>query len=428
VTRNRYLIANSILVIIGLVLSFELIRDSLRNGDFAGYVRAGNLVLENKDIYSDALNTWPPFFAVFSVILALGDKVSGVFIRFLWLAGSILSMYLVIKLTIRVVLGQTVSWGKKKSGVIFQDNIILVPVLIMLRFLLENLANVQINIYMLLLACLAIFYFINNKNVLLGLVLALSISLKVYTVFMLFYFIYKRELKPVLWTIVFLLLFNSIAFSVFGFETAMAYYRHWYAEIASVPPTVQHKNQSIFGFMLRLLTSKNPGEGLFVNALNLKSETVKYITYGFILLASSFLAYLFRKKLTEKSSQKSVLEYSFVFSAIPLLSPLAWKAYFIFLWFPYLLTYVYLYKADNQLGKAKRTFLQSLFLCSIILATFSAQGIVGWHLSRILETVSCITIGTVLLLLIQLSIYRNMHLFELNAIQYQTAWISQRRT
>jgi hypothetical protein len=426
VTKNRYLVANSILAIIGLILSFELIRDSLRNGDFAGYVAAGNLALENKNIYSTVLNTWPPLFSVFSIILAAGDKLSSVFIRLLWLAGSILSMYFVIKLTTKMILGKTTGWGKKNSDIIFQDNIVLIPILIMLRFLLENLANVQINIYMLLLACLTVFYFVNSKYVLLGLVLALSISLKMYTVFVLLYFIYKRESKPVLWTVVFLLLFNSIAFFVFGFETTIAYYRHWYVEIASIPPTAHHKNQSIFGFMLRLLTSEDTGEGLFVNALSLTPATVKYITYGFIALAASFPAYLFRSKLAEKSSPKAVLEYSFVFSAIPLLSPLAWKAYFIFLWFPYLLTYVYLYRADNQLRKTQKTFLRLLFLCSVVLTIFSAQGIVGWHLSRALETVSCITIGTVVLMFIQLSIYQKMHLFNLSAIRYQTAWTSEK--
>jgi hypothetical protein len=426
VTKNRYLAANSILAIIGLILSFELVRDSLRNGDFAGYVSAGNLVLEHKNIYSTVLNTWPPLFSVFSVMLALGDKVSGIFIRFLWLAGSILSMYFVIKLTTKMILGKTTNWQAKNSDIIFQDSIILIPTLIMLRFLLENLANVQFNIYMLLLACLVMFYFVSNKNVLLGLVLALSISLKIYTVFILFYFIYKREWRPALWTVVFLLLFSSITFFVFGFESAMAYYRQWYVEIASIPPTAHHKNQSIFGLMFRLLTSQDPGDGLLVNVLSLNPLTVKYLTYGLILLVSSFPAYLFRKKLAEKSSQRAVLEYSLVFSAIPVLSPLAWKAYFIFLWFPYLLTYAYLYRADSRLRRTEATFLRFLFLCSIALTVFSAQGIVGWHLSRTLETVSCITIGTAVLMFIQLSIYQKMHLFNLNAIQYQTAWISEK--
>ncbi len=425
-TRRRHIIANSILVIIGLILSFELIRDSLKNGDFSGYVRAGNLVLEDKNIYADATNTWPPLFSVFSAILALGDKVSGILTRFLWLAGSVLSMYFVVRLTIKMLLDRTLSWRNKGSDIMLQDNLVLVPVLIMLRFLLENLANVQINVYMLLLSCLAMSYFVNKRSILLGFVLALSISLKVYTVFILFYFIYKRESKATIWTIAFLFVLNSIAFFVFGFETAVSYYRHWYVEIASASPTAHHKNQSIFGFMLRFLTSENSGDGLSASILSLKSETVKYITYGSVILASIFPAYLFRKRLADKSNRKAVMEYSFVFSIVPLLSPLAWKAYFIFLWFPYLLTYVYLYRTDNQIERVNMKFLRSLFLCSIVLTTLSAQGIVGWHFSRILETASCVTIGTMVLIFIQLTLYQKMHLFDLNAVEYQTAGISQK--
>ncbi|NTW31566.1 MAG: DUF2029 domain-containing protein [Bacteroidetes bacterium] len=419
-TKKKYIITNIILVIIGLIFLFELIRDSMRNGDFLGYVNAGNLVLTGKNIYSDILNTWPPFFTVFSVILAFGDEVSSILIRLLWLTGSIISMYFIIKLTIKISLNKTLCFRKKNRNIIFQDPIIIIPLLIILRFILENLANVQINIYILLLACLSIFYFIKNKNVLVGLFLALSISLKVYTIFIMLYFLYKRESKPVIWTFIFLFLINSISIFVFGFDKAITYYIYWYSEIASQLPIIHHKNQSIFGFMLRLLTGENSGQDFYINIFALKSESVKYITYGFIFIIFLFPAFLFRKKLIEKNNSKAILEYSFVFSVIPLLSPLAWKAYFIFLWFPYLLTYIFLFRVQNNLNKTYILLLKSLFLLSILFNVFSTDAVVGAYFSDILESVSCITIGTILLIIIQLIIYRKIEKFDLNTIKYQT--------
>lgn len=419
-TKKQYFITNIILIIIGLGFLFELIRDSQRNGDFIGYVNAGNLVMTNKNIYSDILNTWPPFFSVFSVILAIGDMVSSIFIRFIWLAGSIVAMYFIIKLTIKIILNKTLSLREKSRDIIFQDTIVIIPFLIILRFVLENLANIQINIYILLLTCLSIFYFINNKNVLSGLFLALGISLKVYPIFVMLYFLYKRESKPIIWTLVFLLIFNSIPFFVFGFDKAIAYYIHWYSEIASTTPIVHFKNQSIFGFMLRLLTAENPGQDFHINIFALKTETVKYITYSLIFVISLFPVFLFKKKLKEKNSGEAILEYSIIFSVIPILSILAWKAYFIFLWFPYLLTYIFLFRTQNKLGKTYMLLLKFLFFLSILLNVFSAESVVGAYFSDVLETVSCITIGTILLIIIQLIIYRKIKKFDFDSIGYQT--------
>ena len=84
-TKKHYSIATIVLILIGIILMFELVRDSMRNGDFIGYLNAGNAVLDGKNIYLDQYNTWPPFFSIFSVILAFFDNLSCVFIKFIWL-------------------------------------------------------------------------------------------------------------------------------------------------------------------------------------------------------------------------------------------------------------------------------------------------------------------------------------------------------
>jgi len=83
-SKTKKIVINIVLVVVGLGLVFELIRDSMRDGDFVGYVNAGILAMEGKNLYSDVLNTWPPFFSVFSIFLAVGDALSSVMIRFLW--------------------------------------------------------------------------------------------------------------------------------------------------------------------------------------------------------------------------------------------------------------------------------------------------------------------------------------------------------
>ena len=148
-TKKHYSIATIVLILIGIILMFELVRDSMRNGDFIGYLNAGNAVLDGKNIYLDQYNTWPPFFSIFSVILAFFDNLSCVFIKFIWLLGSVLSMFFIINESIKLIFNKSISFKKNYGTILIQNPIILIPLLIVLRFVIDNLANLQINIYML---------------------------------------------------------------------------------------------------------------------------------------------------------------------------------------------------------------------------------------------------------------------------------------
>jgi hypothetical protein len=59
-----------------------------RAGDFAGYLVVGELVLANRHLYigpDTAPNTWPPFFSLLCVPLALLARLSPYLARGLWL-------------------------------------------------------------------------------------------------------------------------------------------------------------------------------------------------------------------------------------------------------------------------------------------------------------------------------------------------------
>ena len=419
-TRKHYTILNTLLILIVAIMLIELIRDSMRAGDFIGYVNAGNAVLSHKNIYADYLNTWPPFFSLFSVLLAIGDNVSSFFIRFIWLLGSIISMYCIVSISVKMIFKKPLNLKGKGNGIMIQEPIIVIPLIIMLRFIMDNLANVQINIYMLLCSLLCIVFFIKKKYVWVGLFLGLTISLKVYTLFFLFYFIYKREFKPVIWTVLFILLFNSICFLVFGFHQAIQYYQQWISNVMPHSYIANHKNQSVFGTFLRFFTSEDPGRTIHVNILYINPNTVKLITDGVIAIAAIIPAILFRKKLKDTSAISSILEYSLIFTLIPLLSPISWKAYFIFLWIPYFLLYTLLFRVNTQLKKTTLNLLKYLFWFSVVLTVCSTELIVGRDFSRLMEAYSAITIGTMLLLFMQVYVAVRISKFDFNSIIFKT--------
>lgn len=405
-------------VLIGLVLAGELIRDMFKEGDFIGYVQVGNQVLAGRSIYENPLiNTWPPFFSIFSVPIALGDRLSSVGVRFVWLLGSIFAMGYIVMLSIRMCLNEAVSLSPNQKGTLVRDFILLIPLLVMLRFIMENLANIQINIYMLLLATQGLYFFIKKQHVLAGLLFALSISLKVYTIFFFLYFIFKREWKISSWILVFIVLINSLPILVFGFDQTVAYYQQWIYEIAPGSFVAQHKNQSVLGLFLRVFTASDTGINLSVNLLSLQPSLVKQIWLCAIAIIAIYPMLLFRRKLSDPGSLSSVLEYSVIFTLVPLLSPLSWKPYFIFLYLPYLITYYLLFRVPNRFEFLTLTVWRTVFFLSILLTVFSTEAFVGIYFSDVLETFSIITVGTILLLVVIIFLIKNQDRFDSNLLQ-----------
>ncbi|MDF1695485.1 MAG: glycosyltransferase family 87 protein [Saprospiraceae bacterium] len=401
-----------LLVLLFIALAFEVIRDALaKNGDFAGYVLTGNLVLDGENIYSDALiNTWPPFFALVSVPIAIFDNFNLYICRFTWLSLTVLAMFFVVQFVVRMALNKNLHFSLPRISKKNLENeipihswLVLVPFLISFRYLLDNLANIQINVFILFFTVLSIYYFSKGKKWIAALFLAFGISLKVYPVFLLLYFIVKREWTMVGKTLFFCVGFASLPFMVFGYEQTVDYYSFWYNQNVVPFASVAHKNQSYFSMMRSLLTHESPGlnqplnEEIYVNVFNLSIEQVKLVSYALLILLGSSVVYLFREKLSKQHKLKAFLEYTFILTIIPILSPLAWKAYFIFLFPAYFINFLFLFEMKNMIGKALRRFLLVNYYLSILLVVFSSELFLGKYYSDVMEAYSCITIGTIVL-------------------------------
>lgn len=401
-----------LLILLILALTFEVIRDALtKNGDFGGYIYVGNLVMDGLNIYTDPLiNTWPPFFAILTVPLSIFDNFNPYLCRFTWLFLSVVAMVQIISITTRLILHKELSFSIfKVKDKISQTDIqithwlILVPVLITLRYLLDNLSNIQINVFILLLTTLSIFFFSKGKNRIAALFLALGISIKVYPIFLFLYFVVKREYSIVLFTLLFCVVFACVPFLVFGYDQTLVYYEFWYHNNVVPFASVAHKNQSYFSMMRSLLTHESPGlnqplnKEIYMNVVNLSLQQVKIISYALVASIGAGVVFLFRDKLVVKNNLKASLEYVFILTIIPILSPLAWKAYFIFLFAGYFVNYLFLFEFKNSLKKGLRLYILTAYYASIILTVFSSELFVGKYFSDVLEAYSCIVIGTILL-------------------------------
>lgn len=401
-SKQQHIIRIALATLVALAFVFELVRDCQRDGDFIGYVNAGNAVINQTPIYADYLNTWPPFFAIFSVPLAWVDSFSPIFIRLTWLIGIIISWFYIAQWTVKIVCNTTLRLTpNEKSGYWWVlDWRVFLPFLFVLRFIIDDLSNIQINSFLLLACLYTIYCFLQDKHITAGIILGLIISLKVYPVFLLFFFLFKRAFKLSIISLGTIAMTTLFSLFIFGWDVGLGYYTDWFQHKAMGETILTHKNQSIFPWFEGLLTNQSRGLDIYYNLLSLSSDVSKRITYVVIACFAVCIVWLFRK---DNKRYSTVGQFAFVLAAIPILSPLAWKYYFVFL-FP--LLFLQFNALKNQRGTGVPLI---LFGLSIALAILSTDGLLGVWFSDVLEVYGCVTWATVLLLLSYLTIPADMN-------------------
>lgn len=391
-----------LMVIALLVLIIETARDTQRNGDFIGYLNAGNLVLQGQNIYSDHLNTWPPFFSVASVPLALFDHFSPFLVRLVWLLGSWTVLFTTMRMALLLFLHKKLllpfQKEKSKNEMAFNHPVILVPFLLTLRFLMDNSSFLQINLYILALTFGSVYFYYQKKFILAALLLAFSISIKVFPVFVLLYFLYKRAFKISIYTLIFMVLFCATTIPVFGWETALQYHQTWFLKSVIPLPTTSQMNQSLMAAFGRLFSDGATGVGFQINIVNWSAALIKKLYYSVVILAAVYPLYAFRKKLNPDSiSLGQALQWAILFNLLPLLSPVAWKPYFVILWIPFFICNYLLFSKNIVRDSKPKSVAKILFYASLPCLIFSSELFSGVHFSDVLEVCNIIAIGALLL-------------------------------
>lgn len=396
---SRQLVFKLLFWIPAILLLEEALRYAGKPGDFIGYVAAGEFTLQGRDIYIHWLNTWPPLFSVFCIPIYWIDSFSPYLARALWQLGTLWAFYLTAKRVLFLLFSKNLifSPATKEDDINPWHPVFLLPFLLSFKFLLDNLSNIQINVMMLYL-CVEAVYQWNSKNrtVLAAFLIALTLSLKVYTLFFFVWFLLIRQWKLVLYSLGFCALLTVPCFFVYGWEQSLFYYSHWWTKVAQGFPMIHHKNQSFFAAIWRLTVPIDAGLNIPTHLFHLSMDEAKKIVYLIVLLAGAWPAWRIWKK---PEGEKNMLFAMPLFLALtPLLSPLAWKAYFIFL-SPAIFQLAFFY-LNGVLSKWEKV----LFWVSCALHILSSEIFIGFPFSEMAELFSLITLGGIGIVL--LSIYR----------------------
>lgn len=364
---------------------------------FSSYLDVGNAVLSGSDPYALVANTWPPFFALESVPLALVGRLSPHLALFLWQVLGLLATWGTVKLSVEMFEdGPVTFWPVSAHGLALTSAAVLVPLLMTARLFDEHAQHTQINVQVLWLVLWGFHHFRRARPGLGGLSLALAASTKVVPVLLILYLLYKRCWRETRWTLVWLVILNvGLIGLAFGPTEGVHLWAEWHRvagkELADPTPTFM--NQSLLAGVKRAVTVEG---GL--------RDPVRYslapwspagARTAFLVLAGAFaalLAWLFRKRPGDLTGPRAGGELALCLGAMVVVDPLAWKAHYVVL----ITAYAFCWSLLRRGGAPRWQW--ALWWGSLVCLTGSAAAIWGGHLSHVLESYDVILAGALMLL------------------------------
>lgn len=356
---------------------------------FAAYVDVGEVVLEGGDPYGPRfttwppINTWPPFFLFIAAGLALLARLSMGGALLLWQVGCVAAIWGSCRLLARLV-------DEKPPP--FASAATLVPVLMTARLFQEHLQHTQVNFYLFLLVVLAFHLFRRRRDAWGGLALAAAASAKAVPILFLPYLLYKRAWRAAAWTAAFLVALNvALPLAVFGPARTAQHWRVWrgVAAAETADPTPHYMNQSLLAALKRLLTTEGGARDPVRYAIAAwPTSRVQVVFYGLAGVGALGLAFAFRRHPPGLAHGALAAEVAVCLAAMPLVSPLAWKAHFVTL----LAAYWLVWRVIR--GRVAWGIWWASFAC----LTLSAPALVGDRVKNALESLNVITVGALLVL------------------------------
>jgi alpha-1,2-mannosyltransferase len=385
-----------VLALLAVVLFFSWVR---RPGDFAGYLLVGELVLEGRHIYADAppgINTWPPFFALFCVPLALLATPGPALARALWLLLNFAALAFVFDLLGRLLYGRPLSLRPAPGRLTLAAPALLVPLVQSFRYVLSNFEHVQINVVVFALALGGLARQARGREWTGGGLLGLAASLKVMPVVFIPYLALRRRWRAAAGaTLATAALSAGLPALAFGPARFWEYVGAWRQSVAA-GWGVGKMNQSVHAMFDRAL-----GHGLppFAEGTNVLPESGDPAVLGAVVLAAvavAAVALAASRGPVAPGGRAALAEWSALFLAAALFAPVMWKAYLIVALLPNALLFA-AWRSSGPDSRARRV-LGAVLLSAFALGVLTTRSVVGTDLAWRFEMTSTVTWAALILL------------------------------
>mgnify|MGYP001595872500 CR=1 FL=1 len=213
-----------------------------------------------------------------------------------------------------------------------------------------NFGNGQINTFLLLFCSLGIYFYESKRKNLSAFFFALAITIKLVPIFLVIYFLIKRDWVQIARIAFFILIIALLSLILVPYNFQQVYYSKVFFNALPVSGKDVYYNQSLQGFIARSI-NKPVIVGLVSGVLSL------------VILALTFLR---GKKVQNYSLWASL------FCLILILNPLAWQHHFVFAVAPFILLFADLKRAKNN------RFLWSVYFISYVLIAIDIKPFGSW--------------------------------------------------
>lgn len=362
------------------------------NGDFIGYVESGNLLLKGKNIYESMFNTWPPAFSILSVPLALIDQFNFYLVRFLWMIVLFFCLLFSVKTMLEFLENKNISYLEIFKNY-SQKPWFVLSLFFICRAMMDNIMYMQINLPMLAVALFALKqkHFL-KQNIWIG----ISIGAKVYNLFLIPLYILLRQWKSLIGVFLGLGIVFILVVGVFGIQETIELHQYWYQKIASAKHGIDHRNQSLLAAFFRLFSAENVLVNQQQPLMILADQDIKIMYYLFLVGLAVLYLVIFLKPILKPNIAFTQFSILLVITAIPLLTPLVWKANYI-----YALPAVF-YLIYHYFNIKTPLYQILLFGFAMFCLTFSAEVIVSRAGMYWLEKQNVLPIGQLFLYVLML--------------------------
>ena len=272
--------------------------------DFGVCYKAGGRMIAGEQLYT-ALDghlqfKYSPPAALFFAPLSLLPKMTA---QAVWFALSLIFLFFIFKL----------STGFLPDTRPARALVVLAAVLVLAKYIGREIELGQVNFLILLALTLTLQLMLKGRYVPAGLLWAFSLFFKPYALVLLPYFLLKRRFKVLATGLAAFAAGLLLPLPFYGSQGCLALLQEWVRTLSQSTPvlfTVQ-ANASLYAFFLKILPSRSAG-------------TAKTLLIVSCFLLAAVILWLMRAGRRSKPPWPEVLEASFLFILIPMLSPLGW--------------------------------------------------------------------------------------------------------
>lgn len=354
---RKQITASTVLLLLLIIYGISIMN---RHTDYWVFELAAERLLNFEGItrYENMAYSYPPLFAVLALPVTLLPTVLGSWIFYLL---SWISFGVAVQLTVQIYKNLTQSLNLSQSN---SRWILIISFLLSGRYILNNFEHLQFDVFVFLCLVLTVHFYLKGNWIPSALFLALSISLKVTPLLLLAFFFFRRDFKLTIFTVLFLIVLNTIPELIFGWSRGVSYNWEWIRlvvlkldaqhlssdDIAAIWPPNSIMNQSVKPWIYRLFTDNVisiKGENVQPNMFSFSPQISSLVAAAFngLLILSASLLLFFRRRT---SPITWFAQISLILCLMLLLSPVSSKPHFVTLVFAHLFIFTELIKRGSK--------------------------------------------------------------------------------